>query len=285
MAVLTFARLEIWEAARRRLLLALVLLTLGVIVVTSFGFSRLWTIDQRGVPATDTEVRLFASQLLILVVFMFSFVLALSAVTVAAPSISGDVESGLVLSLLARPVRRFDFTVGKWLGLAFLVVCYAAGAGGLELLGVALTTGYVPPHPVELVIYVAGEGIVLLTLALLLSTRMAGMTGGIVAIVLYMLAWIGGIVEGFGQAFSNDSLTYTGLATRLLVPTDVLWRGAVYAMEPASLATAARAAGPAAAANPFWASDPPPAGLLAWAVFWVLAVLTLAWWSFRARET
>ena len=91
--------------------------------------------------------------------------------------------------------------------------------------------------------------------------------------------------EGFGQAFSNDSLTYTGLATRLLVPTDVLWRGAVYAMEPASLATAARAAGPAAAANPFWASDPPPAGLLAWAVFWVLAVLTLAWWSFRARET
>ena len=282
--ILTFARLTIWEAARRRLLIALVLLTLAIIVATSFGFSRLWTITNGGVPIGEVEVRLIASQLLVVVTFMFSFVLALSSVMVAAPSISGDVESGLVLSLLARPVRRFDVTLGKWLGLAVLVVCYAAGAGGLELLGVDLTTGYVPPHPVELVLYVAGEGLVLLTLGLLLSTRMAGMTGGIIALVVYLAAWIGGIVGGVGEALNADSLTYTGLATKLLIPTDVLWRGAVYAMEPASVAAAAKAAGPAAAANPFWASDPPPPALLAWALFWVLALFTLAWWSFRSRE-
>jgi ABC-type transport system involved in multi-copper enzyme maturation permease subunit len=282
--ILTFARLTIWEAARRRLLVALVLLTVGIVIVTSFGFSRLWTVTQGGVPIGEVQVRLIASQLLVAITFMFSFVLALSSVMVAAPSISGDVESGLVLSLLGRPVRRFDVAIGKWLGLAFLVVCYAAGAGGLELLGVDLTTGYVPPRPVELVLYVAGEGIVLLTLALLFSTRMAGMTGGIIALVLYLLAWIGGIVGGVGEALSADSLTFTGLATKLLVPTDVLWRGAVYAMEPASVAAAAKAAGPAAAANPFWAADPPPAALMVWALFWVVALLTLAWWSFRSRE-
>jgi ABC-type transport system involved in multi-copper enzyme maturation permease subunit len=282
--ILTFARLEIWEAARRRLLLALVLLTLAIIVVTSFGFSRLWTVTAGGVPIGEVQVRLIASQLLVVVAFMFSFVLALSAVMVAAPSLSGDVESGLVLSLLARPVRRFDVAVGKWLGLALLVVCYAGGAGGLELLGVDLTTGYVPPHPVELVLYIAGEGLILLTLALFFSTRLAGMTGGIIALVLYLTAWIGGIVGGVGQALSNDSLTYTGLVSKLLVPTDVLWRGAVYAMEPASVAAAARAAGPAAAGNPFWAADPPPTALLVWALLWVVALLTLAWWSFRSRE-
>jgi ABC-type transport system involved in multi-copper enzyme maturation permease subunit len=282
--IVTFARLEIWEAARRRLLLALVLLTLAIIVVTSFGFSRLWTVTAGGVPIGEVQVRLIASQLLVVVAFMFSFVLALSSVMVAAPSLSGDVESGLVLSLLARPVRRFDVAVGKWLGLALLVVCYAGGAGGLELLGVDLTTGYVPPHPVELVLYIAGEGLILLTLALLFSTRLAGMTGGIIALVLYLTAWIGGIVGGVGQALSNDSLTYTGLASKLLVPTDVLWRGAVYAMEPASVAAAARAAGPAAAGNPFWAADPPPTALLVWALLWVVALLTLAWWSFRSRE-
>jgi ABC-type transport system involved in multi-copper enzyme maturation permease subunit len=282
--ILTFARLEIWEAARRRLLLALVLLTLAIIVVTSFGFSRLWTVTAGGVPIGEVQVRLIASQLLVVVAFMFSFVLALSAVMVAAPSLSGDVESGLVLSLLARPVRRFDVAVGKWLGLALLVVCYAGGGGGLELLGVDLTTGYVPPHPVELVLYIAGEGLILLTLALFFSTRLAGMTGGIIALVLYLTAWIGGIVGGVGQALSNDSLTYTGLVSKLLVPTDVLWRGAVYAMEPASVAAAARAAGPAAAGNPFWAADPPPTALLVWALLWVVALLTLAWWSFRSRE-
>jgi ABC-type transport system involved in multi-copper enzyme maturation permease subunit len=282
--ILIFARLTIWEASRRRLLIALVTLTLAIVAVTSFGFSRLWTVTEGGVPIGEVQVRLIASQLLVVVVFMFSFVLALSSVMVAAPSISGDVESGLVLSQLARPVRRFDLAMGKWVGLAFLVICYAVGAGTLELLGVGLTTGYVPPHPVELILYVAGEGLVLLTLGLLFSTRMAGMTGGIIALVLYLLSWIGGIVGGVGQALNTDSLTYTGLATKLLVPTDVMWRGAVYAMEPASVAAAARAAGPAAAGNPFWAADPPPAALLAWAVLWVLAILTLAWWSFRSRE-
>ena len=114
--ILTFARLTIWEAARRRLLIALVLLTLAIIVATSFGFSRLWTITNGGVPIGEVEVRLIASQLLVVVTFMFSFVLALSSVMVAAPSISGDVESGLVLSLLARPVRRFDVTLGSGSG-------------------------------------------------------------------------------------------------------------------------------------------------------------------------
>jgi len=121
--ILTFARLTIWEAARRRLLVALVLLTVGIVIVTSFGFSRLWTVTEGGVPIGEVQVRLIASQLLVAVTFMFSFVLALSSVMVAAPSISGDVESGLVLSLLGRPVRRFDVAIGKWLGLALAGAC------------------------------------------------------------------------------------------------------------------------------------------------------------------
>ena len=107
--ILTFAKLTIWEASRRKLLIALVLLTLAIIVGTSFLMSRLWTVGgQNGRPLSEVEVRLIASQLLILIAFMFSAVLALSSVMVAAPSISADVESGLVLSMLSRPVRRAD---------------------------------------------------------------------------------------------------------------------------------------------------------------------------------
>ncbi|MBO0684463.1 MAG: ABC transporter permease subunit [Candidatus Dormibacteraeota bacterium] len=283
--ILTFARLTIWEAARRRLLLALVLLTLAIIVATSFGFSRLWSVTgSGGGPPSAVEVHLIASQLLILVAFMFAAVLALSSVMVAAPSISTEIESGLLLSMLARPVRRFDVAAGKWLGLAVLVVCYAAGAGVLELVGVWLTTGYMPPDPVMLIVYIASEGLVMLTLGLLFSTRMAAMTAGIVALVLYLVAWIGGIVGGLGQALNNDALIYTGLGSKLLVPTDVLWRGAVYAMEPASVVASVRAVGPVGASSPFSAADPPPIGLLVWAVIWVLAILALTWLSFRRRE-
>jgi ABC-type transport system involved in multi-copper enzyme maturation permease subunit len=284
-AILTFAKLTVWEASRRKLLIALVALTVIIIAGTTFLMSRLWTIPaDHGRPPSEVEVRLIASQLLVVITFMFAAVLALSSVMVAAPSISADVESGLVLSMLSRPVRRADLVIGKWLGLAVLVVIYAGGAGVLELIGVDLTTGYVPPHPIPLLAYVAGMGIILLTLALFVSTRLSGMTGGIIGLAAYFIAWVGGILGGVGVALNNDSLRHSGTVISLLVPTDQLWRGAVYSMEPASILATARTAGRALAGNPFLVTDPPAYAFLAWTVVWVLGLLALTIWSFRVRE-
>jgi ABC-type transport system involved in multi-copper enzyme maturation permease subunit len=284
-AILTFAKLTIWEASRRKLLVALVALTLLIIVGTSFLMSRLWSISASGGrPPSEVEVRLIASQLLIVIAFLFAAVLALSSVMVASPSISTDVESGLVLSMMSRPVRRADLVIGKWLGLASLVVLYAGGAGFLELLGVYLTTGYVPPHPIQLTAYIAGEGLILLTLALMLSTRLSGMTGGIIGLGAYFIAWVGGILGGVGEAIGNDALRHSGTVIGLLIPTDQLWRGAVYSMEPASILATARAAGRAVAGNPFLVSEPPAFAYLVWTVLWVGGLLAVTVWSFRHRE-
>ena len=227
--LLTIARLTILEASRRRLLLALGLLTVVVIALTSWGFSRLPTV--KGV--TPAQVRLAASQLTILVAFMFSGVLALGSTLVAAPTVASDIESGIALAILPRPIRRSELLMGKWLGLAALVTLYAAGSGLLELLGIWLATGYTPPHPIITLLFVAAEGIVLMSLALLLSTRLSPMTGGVIALVLFFVAWMGGIALAVGQAFSNDTIINIGLGSRLLIPTDGLWHGAIFNLEPA----------------------------------------------------
>ncbi|MFZ0216265.1 MAG: ABC transporter permease subunit [Candidatus Dormiibacterota bacterium] len=283
--LLVFAKLAIWEVSRRRLLLALAVLTVILIGLTGWGFSHLRDAGfNNGRALSEVEVRLLASQMLIFVAFLFSGVLALSAVFVAAPSISGDLESNIALALLARPVRRWDYLLGRWLGLAVLVVVYAVATGLLAVLAVWLATGYTPPHMFQLVAAVAGEGLVLLTLAILFSTRVPGMTGGIVALVLWFMAWIGGIVGGVGQALNNTALSDAGLAMRLILPTDALWRAAVYAMEPAAVIATNRALGPVASANPFSASDPIAPAMLVWSVLWVVVVLALALLSFRRRE-
>ena len=280
----TIARLTMVEASRRRLLLALVVLTLGVAGASLWGFSKLWDVRHPGgVPASPAEVRTIASQLLILVAFMFAGVLALSAAVVAAPSLSGDLESGLALAMLARPIRRADLLLGKWLGLAIMLVLYTAGSAALELLAIDVATGYVPPHPFILVAFLAGVGLALLTVSLALSTRLSGITGAVIALAGYFVAWVGGIVAGIGTALDNEALTAAGTVSRLLLPTDGLWRGAVWAMEPAPLLTAARAGGPGAAAFPFAAADPPPTPYLVWSVLWLAAVLALAVWSFHRR--
>ena len=168
--------------------------------------------------------------------------------------------------------------------MAVLVVGYAVIAGSMEMLVIDLDTGYVPPHPVELLAYVAVEGLVLLSFALLLSTRLPGLAGGAITAIAFLMAWIGGIVGGIGTAFGNQAIEDVGIVSRLLLPTDALWRGAVYSMEPATVLAVARAAPPGASANPFLAKEGQPVEMLLWIAFWFLAVIALSAWSFRTRE-
>ena len=283
--ILVFARLTVQESSRRRLLLALVILTLLVVGFSAWGFHKITTVTRSdGTLLPASQVTLITSQLLIVVTFMYSGVLALSAAVVAGPLISNEVESGLLLSMLARPVRRSEVVIGKWLGLAILVALYAAGSALLEMAAVNWATGYVPPHPIQLIVYVAAEGLALLSLGLLMSTRLSGITGGVIALVAWLMAWIAGVVGDIGTGLQNPALQNVGTISHLLLPTDGLWRGAVYAMEPDVILATLRAAGTAGRANPFSAVDPPPTAFLVWVVVWFAIVLSLSIWSFRTRE-
>jgi len=283
--ILVIARLTVQEASRRRLLLALVILTLIVVGFSAWGFNKITTVTGRnGAPLAYDEVQVITSQLLIVVTFMYSGVLALSAAVVAGPLISSEVESGLLLSMLARPVRRSEVVIGKWLGLAALVAVYAGGSGFLEMAAVNWATGYVPPHPIELTLYVCAEGLALLSLGLVLSTRLSGITGGVIALVAWLMGWIGGVVGDIGTGLQNQAVENIGTVSRLILPTDGLWRGAVYAMEPDAVIASLRLAGTIGRANPFSAVDPPPIPFLAWVVVWFALMLTLSIWSFRTRE-
>ena len=283
--VLVIARLTVQEAARRRLLLALLILTLVVVGFSAWGFNKITTVTRsNGTLLPPEQVSLITSQLLIVVVFMFSGVLALSAAVVAGPLISSEVESGLLLAMLARPVRRSEVVVGKWLGLAALVAIYAAGAGSLELASVDWATGYLPPHPIQLLTYVAADGLVLLSVGLVLSTRLSGITAGVIALVAWLMAWIAGVVGDIGTGLQNDALQNIGVVSHVILPADGLWRGAIYAMEPDTLIATMRALGTAGRANPFAAVDPPPTAFLIWVVVWFVLVLMLSIWSFRTRE-
>jgi ABC-type transport system involved in multi-copper enzyme maturation permease subunit len=282
---LTIARLQLQELLRRRLFLVLLLLTLVVIALTTWGFWRIPSLgDGRGRPMSTTEIAAISSQLLILVMFMFSFVLAFSAVFAASPAISAEVESGITLAMLARPITRLEYVMGKWLGLVATVLIYAVPAAAVQMILVQIAVGYSAPHPLEFLAFVIGEAIVILTLSLVLSTRFAGMVGGVSGLILWGLAWMGGIVGGVGLVFDNATLTHVGTASKLILPTDGLWRGAVWSLEPASLIAAARAAGAAAAANPFFAADPPPPAYVVWCIIWVIGMLALAVWSFTRKE-
>jgi ABC-type transport system involved in multi-copper enzyme maturation permease subunit len=266
------------------LLLALVVLTLAVIGLTGWGFSRIAVLTRPdGTPLASAEIQLAASQLLVLVAFMFSGVLALSAVIVAAPSISAEVESGVALALLARPISRYQMVVGKWLAFAVLIAVYAAATTAIEVTVVGLTTGYQPPGPAGLAAYLIAEGIVIMSLTLLLSTRLPGMTAGVIGLVLFFLAWLGGIAGTIGEVFNNAAIHNTGTVSQLLLPTDALWRGAAYELEP-PVYRALFGLTRVRAGNPFFVENPPSLLYLTWCAVWVGVVIGGAVLSFRRRD-
>jgi ABC-type transport system involved in multi-copper enzyme maturation permease subunit len=275
-AVLTIARLTVAEAARRRILLILLVLTLFSVTVTTWGLDRLVSIAR----ASDTEefeIQIAVSQILILVAFMFSFVLAMTAAFLGAPAIAADLDSGVAHAMLARPIRRADLLIGRWLGLAVIVTGYTAISGLLEIGAVQLVTGYSPPQAGVAIAFLSAQSLVLLTLAVALSTVMPSIAAGAVCVVVFGLGWMAGVFAGVGRFFDAGPLVAVAESSRWLLPSDGLWRGTVYGLEPPLVAIAASGGlGPAADANPFYAAAPPSMAFVAWSVVWVALVLGLA---------
>jgi ABC-type transport system involved in multi-copper enzyme maturation permease subunit len=274
---LTIAALTLREAARRRVLLALAAMTILLLALSAWGFSRL---SQQSL--TSGETRLTASILLNLVMFGFSLIAALGTAFLAGPTLAGETESGIALTVLARPIRRSSFLLGKWLGLVAFGSGFVVLAGLAQLLVVKATVDYWPPSPLTALALLAGQTIVLLTLAVLLSTAVSPMASGVVAVGLFGTTWVAGVVGGIGASLDNDSVARVGSFSRMLLPTDGLWRGAMNAFQdPTALV---QFGGDGSEAFPFLSARPLTAAYLAWAAVWVAMVWALAAASFLRKD-
>ena len=283
-AVLTIATLTVAEAARRRVLWILLALTLASVGLTTWGVERLVSLARTN-GSNDLEIYVGASQVVILIAFMFSFVLAMTAAFLAAPAIASDLESGVAHAMLARPIRRADLVLGRWLGLVLVVVAYSAASGLLEIVAIGAVSGYTPPSPIEAVGYLAAEAVVLLTVALLLSTRLPAIAAGAICVVLFGLGWMAGAFAGVGRFLDAGALVSVADASRWILPTDGLWRGAIHALEPPLLVLVAlNRGGPVAQANPFFAATAPETAFVAWCAVWIALVLAVAVVSLARRD-
>ncbi|MCU1614457.1 MAG: hypothetical protein JWO98_1997 [Frankiales bacterium] len=281
MTILTVAGLTLRESARRKVLRALGVLTAVLLGLSAWGFAKLSSVQSDTGVLTSGEARLAASQVLNLVMFGYSLVAALGTAFLAGPTLAGEIESGMALAMLARPVRRSTVLLGKWLGLVAFGSGFVAVAGLAQFVVVRATVGFWPPDPVVGLLLLAAQTTVLLTLGLLLSTVVSPMASGVVAVGLFGATWVAGVVGGIGAAIGNDSVARVGTVSRMLLPTDGLWRGAMHAFQDPGALTAF---GPAGAGFPFLSEAYPDLLYLAWVAVWVAMVGGLAALSFARRD-
>jgi len=282
--VIVIARLTVRELVRRRVVWVLAALTILSVALVAWGLDRLVSLARQD-GTNELEIRIGVSQVLIMIAFMFSFVLAMTAAFVGAPAIGGELESGVALAILARPLRRVELLLGRWLGSAVVVVAYTVASGLLAIAVAVQISGYGPPDPFLAVAFLSGQALVLLTLTLALGSVLPSIAAGAIAVVGFGLGWMAGVLAGVAAAFGVGLLGQVAEVSRWIFPSDGLWRGVIYGLEPPLVVMLATGNLPRFAdANPFYATAPPPLPFVIWSITWIVLVLGVAGWWFERRD-
>jgi Cu-processing system permease protein len=278
---MTIVRATLREAASRRLLVAVVVLSVAFVAVfvLGFAFARGWLAEE----ADPFEASLAATMLTVLGLYVASFLAAFLAQFLSAGSVSSEIDSGQLHAVLARPLPRWSWLLQRWLGLALVAVGYTVALGGALLLVARWAVGYQAVHPVAGLALMALQILTLLTLGVLGSTRLSTLANGTVVFFAFGLAWLAGLVEFVGNAIDNSAMQHVGIVTSLLVPSDAVWRGASAALSSPAVLSAAGATseqfGP-----PFIGTTLPSPALLIWSLLYVPVLLGLAIRRFQRRD-
>jgi Cu-processing system permease protein len=296
--MLVVARWTVLEARRRRLLLAGVVLSVAFVAVFALAFTLLYHNQQQSLlsgqaaPSDPTgrlnpreELLLLSTILVVLGLYGVQFLAALLALFLGVASISPEVDSGTLHAVLARPLSRLDYLLGRFLALTGMLIAYIVVMSGALLLTARIVAGYQAGDATRVVGLMILQVLVLLAVSLLGSTVLPTLANGVVMLALFGLAWLGGIIQFIGTLPpGNDLMANLGTAVSLLLPADAVWRGASYHLMPPSLLAAGSLVDQGTSTLPFASITPIAPAMLTWVLAYPAACIGLAVAAFRRRD-
>jgi ABC-type transport system involved in multi-copper enzyme maturation permease subunit len=281
MATLVIARLTFLEAARRRILLAALLL--GAAFLALYGIGFYFIAFQSGLPdsadALDSLVRTQAYNFLANAgLYAVNFLSLAMGALVAADTLAGEIGSGTVQAVVTKPVHRAEIVAGKWLGFAGLLALYLMlMAGGVVLL-VFLEAGYLVPNALSGLAIMYLEALLIMSVTLACSSTFSTLATGGAVFGLYGVAFIGGWVEQVGSILQNQTAVNIGIISSLIMPSEALFRRAAYLMTSPVAQVLGLSTGPM-----FVVSVPSPA-MIGYGALYLAAMVALAVRQFSRRD-
>jgi ABC-type transport system involved in multi-copper enzyme maturation permease subunit len=272
-------RLTLREARRRRLLwlgLALGLLFVALFALGFYYALADFTEGAGGRPAL--RVQAFAGGLTTAGLYVVSFLVVMVAALTAVGTISTEIDTGTIHALAAKPIRRWEIVLGKWLGHALMVTLYVCLLAAGVIGSAYAISGVRVAHVAGILAILVLESLAVLSLALAGSTMLSTLANGVVVFMLYGLAFIGGWVEQIGALLGSRTAQDLGIAASLLMPSEGLWRYASGLMQEGMAGPLQNAFGPFALA-----SQPTPA-FIVYAGVYTLALLAAAIVAFGRRD-
>ncbi len=276
-ATLTLARLTFREASRRWVVWVALILGLLFLAVYSIGFQQIQADILRN---ADDLPRLQRSEMynfmLMAGLYAVNFLVVMMAVLTSVDTLSGEIASGTIHTLVSKPVRRWEIVLGKWLGFAGMLMLYLLLMAGGVMLAVYLLAGYTAPNALRGLLLMAFNALLLLSVSFLGGASLSTLANGVMVFGLYGVAFIGGWIEQFGSFFNNQTAVNVGIVCSLIIPSEALWKRAAFEMQSPLVA--------ALGFSPFSATSAPSPLMVAYAVVYTLAMLGLALRQFQRRD-
>jgi ABC-type transport system involved in multi-copper enzyme maturation permease subunit len=277
----TLARMTFREAIRRRIILTGIVLGLIFLVVFSLGFHFVYTSASAEIPTAPEAVdnlmkNEFINMLMLAGLYAVTFLSAAMGALLGADTLSGEIISGTIQTVVSKPIRRSDVVLGKWLGFAILLAGYVFLMSGGTVLSVRLISGFTPHDILAGITLIYLEALLIMTISLACSSFLSGLATGGVVFGLYGLSFIGGWVEQIGSVLQNETAVQVGIITSLLIPSESLWRRAAFEMQsPISAAIGM---------SPFGTISVPSPLMIGYAILYLILALMAAISIFKHRD-
>jgi Cu-processing system permease protein len=284
MAIMVLTRMTFRQAIRRKIVLTGLVLGICFLVVFSIGFhiinsssnAAFAPINQGGQSLQNVFNSEKDGALLLAGLYAVAFLSIAMAALLGADTLASEINSGSMQTIITKPIRRSDVVVGKWLGFACLLGLYLMLMAGGAVVSVWLQSGYTPPNLFAGLILIYLESLLVMTIALLFSSRLTALATGGVIFGLYGMAFIGGWVEQFGAVLHSQTAINIGIITSLIIPSEAVWRRAAYEMQsPLSGVLGI---------SPFGTTSVPSLFMIGYAVIYLLAALGVAVMVFQRRD-
>jgi ABC-type transport system involved in multi-copper enzyme maturation permease subunit len=279
----TVVALSVQEGIRRRVFLAVLVLTLAFLALYALGAHFAFR-DVDEFAAGETKIldphAFTGATIFGLAMFATLFLGAVLAVFLTLGVVRGDAESGLLQPIVVRPIGRTTMLLARFAGAALLSAAYVV-AVYLAAYAITEATGsWAPDHLLGPALGLALAVAIIAALSLLASTVLSVTAQGIVVFMVFGAGLTAGLLAQIGHAINSDSLHTIGRVASWALPFEGLYAAGLHGL----ISSTSGLTGVVLQLGPFGGSEAAGPGLILWAFAYLLGVLALAAFVFSRRD-
>ena len=219
------------EAVRRRVILVVLLLTVGFLAL--YGLGCAVTFDQVDSLAADDQLDdrvLAGSTLLGLAMFTILFLGTVLAVFLTLGAVRGDAERGLLQPLVVRPVGRTSLLLGRFAGAAAVCALYVAGVYAAAVVSTGIAGDWWPDQPIGPGVGLVLAVVVVAAVSLLGSIFLSSTANGIAVFMLFGAGLAAGLLGQIGDALAVQTLQDVAKVSSWVLPFEALYQSGLHAL-------------------------------------------------------